>query len=102
VEKWIPQTKRRVDLFGCIDIVAIGAIGCVGIQATSTGNMASRVTKSTTDCAEALTAWLKAQNTFEVWGWAKRGAVGKRKLWTLRIIEIRLIDGFLVPCETKT
>jgi hypothetical protein len=91
VERWIPQMRRRIDLFGCIDLVALDEHdGVLGIQATSTPNMSSRVTKSKTECREALTHWLERSNRFEVWGWAKRGARGKRKLWTLRRVELFL------------
>lgn len=45
VEKWIPQVKRRVDLFGFIDIVAIRDDEIVGVQATSDDHVSHRVTK---------------------------------------------------------
>tara|TARA_R100000808_G_scaffold4669_2_gene14923 strand:- start:13990 stop:14385 length:396 start_codon:yes stop_codon:yes gene_type:complete len=91
VERWIPQMRRRADLFGCIDLVALDSSdGVLGIQATSTGNMSSRLHKATTDCRDDLTRWLERNNRFEIWGWAKRGPRGKRKLWTLRRVEVYL------------
>ena len=45
VERFNSFTKRRHDLFGCIDIVVITPEGILGIQATSGTNHASRVTK---------------------------------------------------------
>lgn len=78
------MTRRRLDLFGCIDLVVLdGLPGVLGIQATSSSNVAARRTKAETECVDALEQWLKAGNRFAVWGWAKRGKAGKRKLWTL-------------------
>ncbi len=70
VEKWIPQVKRRKDLFGFIDIVALTPLGIVGIQVTSGDHVAERCNKIR-DEPLAIT-WLKAG--------------GKRKLWNLRIV----------------
>ena len=87
VERWLPHTKVRKDLFGCIDLVCLdGLPGVLGIQATSSSNMASRITKA--KALDELRLWLDAGNRFECFGWAKRGAVGKRKLWTLRRVEL--------------
>ena len=46
-EKWIEVTKQRKDLFGFIDVVAIGGgeQGVLAVQSTSASNHASRVTK---------------------------------------------------------
>lgn len=83
------------DLFGVIDIVAIAAPvelsnglvlprRIVGIQATSNngGTHAARVRKAQEE--PRLGAWLASGARFEVWSWAKQGARGKRKTWTLR------------------
>ena len=87
MEKWIPQTKRRMDLFGCIDLVALdGQPGVLGIQATSGSNHSSRVAKALDE--PRLQEWLSAGNRFAVWSWAKRGPRGGRKLWTLREQEL--------------
>lgn len=89
VEKWIPHTRRRLDAFGFGDVLVMdGRPGSLLIQATSTPNMAARVTKIREECAEAARAWLAAGNRIEVWGWAKRGKAGERKRWTLRTVEI--------------
>ena len=93
VEKWIPQTKRRLDLFGCIDIVALdGQPGVLGIQATSGGNHSSRVSKALEE--PRLQEWLRAGNRFAVWSWSKKGPAGTRKKWTLREQELlQKVDG---------
>ena len=86
VEKWNMFAKIRQDLFGFIDIVAIkeGENGVFGIQATSDANASTRVHKC--EANPLLKVWLDAGNKFQVWGWGKKGAKGKRKLWELRII----------------
>lgn len=90
VEKWIPQTKRRLDLFGGIDIVAVALGVTLGVQATSASNLSARVTKL---CAEPkLRAWLEAGNKLEAWGWSKKGSRGKRKTWQVSKREITLAE----------
>tara|TARA_Y100000310_G_C20059489_1_gene524309 strand:- start:34 stop:417 length:384 start_codon:yes stop_codon:yes gene_type:complete len=91
VEKWVPMAKKRVDLFNCIDIVAMkkGA-GIIGIQATSGTNHAQRRTKAMAE--PKLREWLESGGRFWVVSWSKRGGAGKRKLWTIRQEEITLED----------
>jgi hypothetical protein len=90
-EKRIPKINILKDAFGFGDVLAMdGLPGSLLIQATSTPNMASRETKIREHCWDAATRWLDAGNRIQVWGWAKRGAAGKRKLWTLRIVEVTL------------
>ena len=91
VEKWVPIAKKRIDLFGCIDIIAIqqGA-GIIGIQATSGTNQSQRRTKAMAE--PELRTWLEAGGRFWVVSWSKKGAAGKRKLWTIRQEEITLED----------
>jgi hypothetical protein len=88
VEKWIPQAKRRVDLFGCIDLIVLdgGPGGPLGVQVTSGTNHAARIAKAQEE--PRLQAWLSAPARFEVWSYSKRGPRGKRKLWQLRRQEI--------------
>src|SRR3546814_5061317 len=45
VEKWIPQTRKRSDLFGFIDILAQRDGEVLAVQATSRSNVSSRVNK---------------------------------------------------------
>ena len=86
VERWNPHARIRHDLFGFVDIVAIDQCSRVHmIQATSTANMQARINKIEDDENMARIARaLGAHGVVEVWGWAKRGAKGKRKTWTLR------------------
>lgn len=91
-ERYVHQTNRRHDLFGFIDLVAIGDGETIGIQATSGPHTASRVTKIVTECAEEARQWLRAGNRIQVWGWrklkVKRG--GKAVRWEPNIQEVTL------------
>ena len=84
VEHWNHYAKRRVDLFGFIDIVALdGKPGALGVQTTTQNNVSHRVLKLKTDCAGAMRWWLSAGNRLVIHGWALRGARGKRKTWSV-------------------
>lgn len=88
VERWCPFSKRRIDLYGIIDVVGITATqrGVLGVQVTSSSHVADRLAKAKANAA--LPVWLAAGNRFVVHGWAKQGPAGKRKLWTLREVEL--------------
>ena len=90
VERWIPQTRRRLDLFGFIDIVALGPWGTIGIQCTTSANQAARRTKIITECSAAARRWLEAGNRIQIWAWSKKGPRGKRKTWQVTITEITI------------
>lgn len=94
-EKWNPHAKIRQDMLGCIDLILIReGIGIIGVQATSRTNHAARRTKAISE--PRLRIWLQSGGRFEVWSWAKMGAVGKRKLWQCWREEITLAD---LPAE---
>lgn len=83
VEKWIPQARRRVDLFGCIDMIVLdGQQGPIGVQACAGSSHAARMKKALAE--PRLQTWLNSGARFEVWSWAKQGKRGKRKVWTCR------------------
>ena len=92
VEKYNSFIKRRFDLWGFIDLVAIRSTekGVLGIQATSGSNITARIKKSL--AIPELKVWLEAGNKFEVWGFSKKGARGKRKVWTVDQRKIILKD----------
>lgn len=90
VEKWIPQTKRRLDLFGGIDVVGIRPGETIGVQSTTAANQAARLTKLKAE--PRIRCWLEAGNQLVVHGWSKRGAKGKRKLWDVTVTALTLAD----------
>lgn len=82
VEKTIPRTFIKKDLWGA-DILAIkGGSPLLAIQCTSGGNVPVRVQKLKANGHDEV--WKSVGATIEVWGWAKRGPRGERKVWTLR------------------
>ena len=101
VERWCAFSRRRIDLFGIIDVVFIGgeSIGVGGIQATTTGNLPSRIKKAM--ACPALRVWLQAGNRFSCWGWAKRGKKGERKVWTLKECKF-VVENNVVKCIDVT
>lgn len=83
VEKWNPAIKRRNDLFGFGDILAIKDDQTLIVQTTSASHVAERITKIVEDCAEALADVRKAGWLIHVHGWRK-AKQGNRMLWVLR------------------
>lgn len=70
VEKWIAQARRRVDLWGCIDVLGITPNGdVIAVQATSGSNVSDRVKKLTD--SEALPDMRAAGWAIHVHGWRK-------------------------------
>jgi hypothetical protein len=92
VEKWIPQTKRRLDFLGIIDVIACHPTGGIlGIQSTAgSANMSHRIAKALAE--PRLKKWLEAGGRFRVYCWDKKGPRGKRKTWQVRIKELHLED----------
>lgn len=88
VERWIPQAKRRRDLFGFADILAVHETwGHLYVQTTSGSNFLARIDK----CLEsdAVKIILEGGNRVVVHGWRKLKRNG-RKIWIPRIAEIKM------------
>lgn len=88
VEQTVPRTFIKRDLFGFVDVVALDGARTVAIQCTDGTSVAKRVAKMRGERAAELERVIAAGWHVEVWGWAKRGARGKRKMWTLREIVV--------------
>lgn len=97
-ERWVSQARKRVDLFGFIDVLAVKpplsrgykwAVGgdTLAIQATTGANAAARVTKIKA-LPEART-WLECGHRIEVHGWRLLKGTGR---WECRVVEVRLED----------
>jgi hypothetical protein len=65
----IPGTRWKRDLFGFMDMVAIRADvpGVLGVQTTTTHNLAARLQKIKASADAAI--WLQAGNRILVHGW---------------------------------
>jgi hypothetical protein len=95
VERFCVYSKRRIDLFGIIDVIAARpGFGVLGVQVTSGSNHAARRTKALAE--PRLRTWVGSGGRFELWSYSKKGERGKRKLWTLRREELKLVD---LDCE---
>lgn len=81
VERWNQWARIRQDLFGIVDVLAIGNGETLAVQCTSGSNVAARVAKIAE--AEATPDMRKAGWKIAVWGWRKNSA-GK---WTLREVD---------------
>jgi len=79
VERWQPQARRRIDLFGIIDIVAIGKGRTLGVQATSGSNIVSRINKIKE--SDALPILKESGWYLVVYGWRKLKSRPGGKLW---------------------
>ena len=80
VERWDAYTRRRYDLFGIIDVLAIGNGLTLAVQVTSRGNMSSRRRKI--QAAPELPHMLGAGWRIELWGYDQPG--GPRTAWRLK------------------
>lgn len=91
VERWIPHTNNRKDLFGAIDIVAIhpNSQGILGVQATTAANASARVRKALME--PKIRVWIEAGGFFAVHGWRKYRE-GNREIWRPMVREITIDD----------
>jgi hypothetical protein len=81
VERWNPHARVRQDLFGIVDIVAVGQGCTIAVQTTSYSNVSSRVQKIRQ--AEVLPVLLDSGWVVWVHGWHKVG--GRWKCREVRI-----------------
>lgn len=69
VEYYNAFTKRKHDLFGCIDLLAIGNGETIAIQVTSKSNMSARIRKI--EDSDALIEMIRSNWRVIVHGWFK-------------------------------
>ena len=79
VERWNPYARVRQDLFGIIDVLAVGPSGILGVQCTSASNVAQRLAKLR--ASAALPVLKEAGVSVRVHGWRKSRPNGR---WVLR------------------
>lgn len=86
VEKFNSFIKRRFDAFGLGDLLAARPETGIGlIQCTTGSNAAAHVDKALEQ--PYLIVWLRSGGSFHIHAWSLAGPRGKRKKWTLRILE---------------
>ena len=104
-EVWNSWAHIRQDAYGLHDMIAVrhDSNGVWGINACEDNGAVSEhckkylsgylhPKKGQQPPNPHLPVWLAAGNKFSLFGWGKRGAAGKRKTWTLRVVEFYL-DG---------
>jgi len=95
VERFIPRTRIRKDLYGCIDIVAIMGATTIGVQATDHTNHAHRMVKAM--ALPMLKEWLRGGTRgWQCWSWMKVDG-----FWEPRIEEVRLVKGKLAKVSYR-
>ena len=77
VEHFNAFTKRKHDLFGCIDLLAIGHGHTIAVQVTSKGHISDRRHKI--EEAEAYPEMLRSGWSVVIHGWYKEGRFWKLK-----------------------
>ena len=81
VEHYNAFTKRKHDLFGCIDLLAIGNGETVAVQVTSKSNLSAR--KHKIEEAEAYPEMLRSGWKVILHGWVK-----ENNRWQLKEVEL--------------
>ena len=71
VEHWNPHARIRQDLYGFIDLLAVGTRGTLAVQTTTAANVAQRIRKIADH--PNLPAVRAAGWSIHVHGWDKRG-----------------------------
>jgi hypothetical protein len=91
VEHFNHFSKRRADLFGFADVLAVlpGA-GVLAVQATSAANHSARIRKALS--LPALRTWLRAGCRFEVWSWGKRDGRWAVRKTAIGAADLRPVD----------
>ncbi len=79
VEYWNHFARRRIDLFGIIDEVAVNGDDTLAVQSTTYTHVSARKKKALD--SEKLYRWLEGGGRrFEIWGW--------KDDWNVYILEI--------------
>lgn len=71
VEHWNTHARIRQDLFGFVDVLAVGPLGVLAVQTTSAKNVAARVRKIAD--SPNIGHVREAGIAIHVHGWAKAG-----------------------------
>ena len=88
VEYWNSFTRRRVDLFGLFDIVALREGEMLFVQTTSGSNVSARIKKIADH--ETTPRIREAGVRMEIHGWTKKPKVKgtKAMIWKQRIVDV--------------
>lgn len=93
VERWNQYARIRQDLFGFVDVLAVGNGHTLGVQCTSYNNVSSRVSKirDDEDMRTAAIDMIMSGWKVEVWGWRK-----PRRKWEARRVDMAdVLDDYI-------
>ena len=78
---------RRRDLFGLVDLIAVGRDGVLFVQATDADHASEHHAKLRGDpkLQDVARRILEAGFQPQMWAWGKRGPLGPSRLWWARI-----------------
>lgn len=102
VERWNSFVRIRQDLFGFVDIIAVGPTGTMAVQVCAgQGDVAKHLAKIAAEpraIACAAAGW-----KIVLHAWRKLGARGKRKMWECAEIEVIVpkekVDAYRISSE---
>lgn len=92
VEQYNSFTRKRSDLFGIIDYLAISETDTIGVQSTGYNGKSTHL--NTIMTAGITPIWLQAGRRLWLVCW-KRTPAGKRFRYTPQLTEISLVDAVL-------
>lgn len=94
VERWNAFGRRRQDLFGFGDILAIrNGSPHLLVQTTTASNLSARLKKARAlPQRHALEVWIASGGLVAVHGWRKSGPRGGRKVWSLNEVLISKVS----------
>lgn len=82
VERYCSFTRRRHDLFGFIDIIAVRGDEVLGVQATTASNLNARIEKS--KALAEFSTWVRGNRKAMFIGWKR--PTKTRRTWEPRIV----------------
>jgi len=90
-EYWNAFARKRKDLFGFIDVVAVTHGTIVGIQTTTYSNRNARKNKILTECNVAAYRWLQAGGEIHIVSW-KQLKEGRKTIYAADVMQITEAD----------
>jgi hypothetical protein len=84
-EHWNPYARKRQDLFGIFDAVALLGRKIIGVQCVNT-HLPEHITKI--KASQPAHVWYLCGGRIEIHNWKKSGPRGKRKTWKCDVVEV--------------
>ncbi|HQD86810.1 MAG TPA: hypothetical protein PK822_07880, partial [Bacillota bacterium] len=97
-ERWNPYARKRQDLFGWIDLVAIKpGVGIMGVQVCTQSFSAHMKKYAQAELLDAIRSWRNSGGLAQLWVWRRAVKKGKtRATWHCKIYNLEVRDEGLV------